>query len=66
MSENTKIAWCGESGKNHRPLEIEWIDNVVDQCDVAGVPVFGKQDSGLYPGKQGRIPDDLFVQEFPE
>lgn len=32
---------------------------------VSGVPVFVKQDSGRLPGQQGRIPDDMWIQEFP-
>jgi protein gp37 len=63
------IEWVivgGESGAKHRPLKIEWIESIVSQCKSAGVPVFVKQDSGMYPGKQGRIPDELFIQEFPK
>jgi len=63
------IQWVivgGESGANRRPLEISWIESIVNQCKHSGVPVFVKQDSGMYPGKQGRIPNELFIQEFPK
>lgn len=63
-----RVQWVivgGESGAGHRPVKIDWIEGIVDQCIQAGVPVFVKQDSGLYPGRQGRIPDELFIHEFP-
>ena len=31
----------------------------------AEVAFFMKQDSGPKPGMRGRIPDDLWIQEFP-
>jgi protein gp37 len=62
------LSWVivgGESGPGHRPMEIGWLESIVGQCRDAGVPVFVKQDSGPRAGQQGRIPDDLWVQEFP-
>jgi len=57
----------GESGPNAKPCEIGWIEDVVGQCTMAGVPVFVKQDSGRFPGKQGRIPDYLWqYKQYPE
>lgn len=58
--ERKAIDWVivgGESGPRHRPCEVEWITDVVKQCRRACVPVFVKQDSGLKPERQGRIPD---------
>ena len=55
----------GESGPGHRPCEIEWIASIVRQCREAGLPVYVKQDSGQLPGRQGRIPDELWVKEWP-
>ena len=63
-----RIDWVivgGESGPHHRPMRIEWLEQIVTEAQSWGVRVFVKQDSGRFPGKQGRIPDDLFVQEFP-
>lgn len=63
------IGWVivgGESGAGARPCNIEWIRNIVAQCKAAGIPCFVKQDSGPKPGKQGRIPDDLWIKEFPD
>ena len=55
----------GESGPKHRPMKMAWLEDIVGQCREAGVPVFVKQDSGLYPGRQGRIPRELWIQEMP-
>jgi protein gp37 len=55
----------GESGPGHRVMDIAWLESIVTQCQSAGVPVWVKQDSGPRSGMQGRIPDDLFIQEFP-
>lgn len=55
----------GESGPKHRPMDPDWLALLLTQCHDAGVPVWVKQDSGLHPGRQGRIPDALYVQQFP-
>lgn len=56
----------GESGPNHRPMGIDWLADIVLQCDRSGVPVFVKQASGPGPGQQGRIPAHLWERkEFP-
>ena len=62
------IQWLvvgGESGPGARPMDLDWARDLVGQCQAAGVPVFVKQDSGPRPGRQGRIPDDLWLKEFP-
>ena len=56
----------GESGPNFRSMDIEWLESIVEQCKTAGVRVFVKQDSGRFPGRQGRIPDRLWIREYPE
>jgi protein gp37 len=57
----------GESGRNHRLCEVEWIRSLVEQAHAAGVSAFCKQDCGLKPGQQGRIPDELWnVKEVPK
>ncbi len=64
------IGWVivgGEGGPNHRPMEVSWVRDIRDECSQANVPLFVKQDAGLRPGKQGRIPDDLWAhKDFPE
>lgn len=55
----------GESGAGHREMLLESARALHWQCSDARVPFFMKQDSGVRPGKQGRIPDELWVQELP-
>ncbi len=55
----------GESGPNARQMHPDWVRQIRDDCQAAGVPLFVKQDSGLHPGRQGLIPDDVWVKEFP-
>lgn len=59
------IVTGGESGPGHRVMGLDWLESIVGQCDEAGVAVWVKQDSGPKPDKQGRIPDALFIREFP-
>ncbi len=63
------LSWVvvgGESGKGHRPCQVEWIADISRQCREAGTALFVKQDSGPRPGQQGRIPDDLWaLKQFP-
>lgn len=63
------FAWMivgGESGPSHRPMEIAWVRDLYDACRAAGTAFFAKQDAHRYPGQRGRIPDDLWVQEYPQ
>ncbi len=63
-----KIDWVivgAESGHGRRAFEIDWLATIVARCKAANVPVFAKQDSSHKSGQQGRIPDDLWVKEFP-
>lgn len=78
-----KINWVivgGESGKRARPCAIDWIRDIVHQCQDAAVPVFVKQLGARavgpeidelpfgYPGKGGDPaywPEDIRVREFP-
>jgi len=65
---HTGIDWLivgGESGPNRRPVEIDWIASLVRQCSNAGIAAFVKQDGHARPGQQGRIPDELWIKEFP-
>ena len=68
----------GESGTNgnYRPCELEWIELIVNDCNVNGVPCFVKQ-LGTHLAKSLRLrdwkgadvkefPEQLRVQEFPK
>jgi hypothetical protein len=46
-------------------MSIDWLAWIVQQCQDAEVPVWVKQDSGPRAGQQGRIPDDLWIKQFP-
>lgn len=53
-----KIHWViagGESGPNHRPMELAWVESIRDQCLRADVPFFFKQWGGRTPKHNGRI-----------
>jgi protein gp37 len=47
----------GESGPNHRRVSPEWIREIRDQCEKAGVPFFFKQWGGRTPKEGGRLLD---------
>jgi protein gp37 len=56
----------GESGPKRREMDAQWMISLWQQCAGAAVPFFCKQDSGLRPGLQGRIPDEVWnTKEFP-
>lgn len=56
----------GESGNGHREMDPKWLDTIVRQCADAETPLFVKQDSGRFPGRQGRIPDATWaLKQFP-
>lgn len=63
------LSWViagGESGPHYRPMDLDWLSSIVAQCRDSKVPLFVKQDSGPRPGRQGRIPDDLWkIKEYP-
>lgn len=57
----------GETGGRRRASKVAWYQAIADQCRVANVPVFVKQDTAFYPGKQGRLPAALWaLKQFPE
>jgi protein gp37 len=63
-----RLQWIivgGESGPKHSPMDLSWMREIAEACQTAGVPRFTKQDSGRYPGRQGRIPGDLWLHEYP-
>jgi len=62
------IGWVivgGESGPNHRPLNLDWVRTIRDRCAAHGVPFFFKQGSGPRPGTN-RILDGREWNEFPK
>jgi protein gp37 len=64
----TGIDWVivgGESGTHHRPIAIEWVRSIRDQCQTAKVPFFFKQWGGRTPKRQGRILDGQVWNRMP-
>ncbi len=57
----------GESGPGARPMNIECMRSVKDQCTAAGVAYFGKQicERGK-PIPFDQFPEDLQIRKFPE
>ncbi len=55
----------GESGINARPMEKQWVINIKNQCEKAGVPFFFKQWGGINKKKTGRLLDGKTYDEMP-
>lgn len=66
---NRGIDWViagGESGPNHRPLNIDHVRALRDQCVEYGVPFFFKQHGGRTPEANGCLLDGREWKEFPK
>ncbi|WP_341358939.1 phage Gp37/Gp68 family protein [Georgenia sp. M64] len=62
------IQWViagGESGHNHRPMELTWARGIRDACTAAEVPFFFKQWGGRTPKALGRELDGRLWEEMP-
>jgi protein gp37 len=62
------ITWVivgGESGWHHRPMNVEWVRRIRDQCTAKGVAFFFKQWGGRYPKAGGRELDGREWNEMP-
>lgn len=55
----------GESGHHARPMRVEWVRNIRDQCVERGVPFFFKQHGGRMKHRTGRELDGRTWDEFP-
>ena len=55
----------GESGPRHRPVRVEWLRALRDQCDVEGVALFFKQWGGRTPKAGGRLLDGERHEAMP-
>jgi len=55
----------GESGRKARPMEGEWVQDIRDQCDSAGVAFFFKQWGGTNKKKSGRLLDGRTWDAMP-
>lgn len=63
-----RVAWViagGESGPVHRPVDLDWVRSLRDQCVTARVPFFFKQVGGRTPKTGGRVLDGRAWDEYP-
>lgn len=63
-----EIHWVivgGESGIGARPIKIEWVREIREQCLEADVPFFFKQWGGIQKKKTGRVLDGRTWDDFP-
>lgn len=64
----TGIDWVivgGESGQKHRPMKLEWAEDIRDQCQKSGVAFFFKQVGGRTPKAGGRLLNNKIWDEMP-
>jgi hypothetical protein len=62
------IHWAivgGESGPKSRPMNVEWVTEVRDQCLSARVPFFFKQWGSTNKKKAGRLLEGRLWDEMP-
>lgn len=65
----TDIDWVivgGESGHRPRPMDSDWVLDIQDQCDKAGIAFFFKQWGGRNKKASGRILNGRTYDEMPE
>lgn len=55
----------GESGPGARVMRNEWVLDIRDQCQAAGVPFFFKQWGGTNKKKSGRVLENRTWDEMP-
>lgn len=56
----------GESGPGARVIQKSWVEEICEQCSVAGVPFFFKQWGGTNKKKNGRSLNGKIWDEMPE
>ena len=64
----TDIHWVivgGESGQKHRPMNMDWVRDIREQCIEANVPFFFKQVGGRTPKAGGNLLDGEIWNQMP-
>jgi protein gp37 len=64
----TGIHWAivgGESGPRSRPMDKDWVENILDQCLDSGTAFFFKQWGGINKKKTGRLLRGRTYDEMP-
>ena len=63
-----KIDWVivgGESGRKPRPMDVDWVLDIQQQCEKAKVAFFFKQWGGTNKKKNGRVLNGRTYDEMP-
>lgn len=63
-----KIDWVivgGESGRKPRPMDVDWVLDIQQQCEKASVAFFFKQWGGTNKKKTGRLLNGRTYDEMP-
>jgi protein gp37 len=55
----------GESGRGARPMSLDWVRSIHEQCKKAHIPFFFKQWGGANKKANGRLLDDRTWDELP-
>ena len=55
----------GESGPGARPIEANWVRDILKQCQKQNVPFFFKQWGGTRKRKNGRLLDGKIWSQYP-
>ena len=55
----------GESGPRARPIKVEWVREIRDNCIENNVPFFFKQWGGVFKKRTGRLLDNRTWDEMP-
>jgi protein gp37 len=55
----------GESGPGARPVQLEWVRSIRDQCQRSGVAFHFKQWGGVVKKRAGRVLDGRTWDEYP-
>ena len=58
------VIYGGESGKDHRPEDMQWARDMRDRCSQAGVAFFHKQSADSY-AERGIELDGEIIREYP-
>lgn len=56
----------GESGPGCRPVDPQWVQQILEQCRSANVPFFFKQWGGVRKAKAGRTFNGQTYDEYPD
>lgn len=65
----TGIDWLiagGESGVGHRPIKVEWVEELRDRCLAEGIAFFFKQWGGRTSKTGGRLLEEREWNEMPQ